>query len=50
MTVYGGNDMGEKEISEKMQNIMKRMIFFDVCIFSSVAAPTKINATLTKRQ
>mgnify|MGYP001052642260 CR=1 FL=1 len=25
MTVYGGNDMGEKEISEKMQDIMKRM-------------------------
>lgn len=25
MTVYGGNDMGENEISEKMQDIMKRM-------------------------
>ena len=25
MTVYGDNDLGEKEISEKMQDIMKRM-------------------------
>ena len=33
-----------------IENIMKRMIFFDVCIFSSVAAPTKINATLTNSE